>query len=225
MMNRLFVLLFALVLVACNSKQKSRVVGLITDSAMVVSAHPLASRIGVEIMRKGGNAIDAAIATQFALAVVYPSAGNIGGGGFMVIRKNDGSVDALDYREKAPSAASTNMYLNEVGGVVAGLSEKGHMAHGIPGTVAGLEAAHTKYGTLPWKDLVQPAIDLALNGFTLTKHEANDLNSIQEDLIEYNSIEPEFLIKDEWKQGDSIWFVDLGHTLERIRDHGAQGFY
>ena len=225
MMNRLFVLLFALVLVACNSKQKLRVVGLMSDSAMVVSAHPLASRVGVEIMRKGGNAIDAAIATQFALAVVYPSAGNIGGGGFMVLRKNDGTVDALDYREKAPSAASTNMYLNEVGGVVAGLSEKGHLAHGIPGTVAGLEAAYSKYGTLPWKDLVQPAIDLALNGFTLTKHEANDLNSIQEDLKEYNSIEPEFLIKDEWKAGDSIWFVDLGHTLERIRDHGAKGFY
>ena len=225
MMNRLFVLLFALVLAACSSKQKLRVVGLTTDSVMVVSAHPLASRIGVEIMRKGGNAIDAAIATQFALAVVYPSAGNIGGGGFMVLRKNDGSVDALDYREKAPSAASTNMYLNEVGGVVAGLSEKGHLAHGIPGTVAGLEAAHTKYGTLPWKDLVQPAIDLALNGFTLTKLEANDLNSIQDDLKEYNSIEPEFLLKDEWKAGDSIWFVDLGHTLERVRDHGAKGFY
>jgi gamma-glutamyltranspeptidase / glutathione hydrolase len=225
MMNRLFVLLFALVLVACNSKPKSRVVGLTTDSAMVVSAHPLASRVGVEIMRKGGNAVDAAIATQFALAVVYPSAGNIGGGGFMVLRKNDGSVDALDYREQAPGASSTNMYLNEVGGVVAGLSEKGHLANGIPGTVAGLEAAHIKYGTLPWKDLVQPAINLALDGFTLTAQEAEGLNSIQEDLKEYNSLEPEFLINDEWKTGDSIWFVDLGHTLERIRDHGAKGFY
>ena len=225
MMNRLFVLLFALVLVACNSKPKGRVVGLTTDSAMVVSAHPLASRVGVEIMRKGGNAIDAAIATQFALAVVYPSAGNIGGGGFMVLRKNDGSVDALDYREQAPDASSTNMYLNEVGGVVAGLSEKGHLANGIPGTVAGLEAAHVKYGTLPWKDLVQPAINLALDGFTLTAQEAEGLNSIQEDLKEYNSVEPEFLIKDEWKSGDSIWFADLGHALERIRDNGAKGFY
>jgi gamma-glutamyltranspeptidase/glutathione hydrolase len=225
MMNRLFVLLFALVLVACNSKPKGRVVGLTTDSAMVVSAHPLASRVGVEIMRNGGNAVDAAIATQFALAVVYPSAGNIGGGGFMVLRKNDGSVDALDYREQAPGASSTNMYLNEVGGVVAGLSEKGHLANGIPGTVAGLEAAHIKYGTLPWKDLVQPAINLALNGFTLTAQEAEGLNSIQEDLKEYNSVEPEFLIRDEWKTGDSIWFVDLGHALERIRDHGAKGFY
>jgi gamma-glutamyltranspeptidase/glutathione hydrolase len=225
MMNRLFVLLFALVLVACNSKPKGRVVGLTTDSAMVVSAHPLASKVGVEIMRKGGNAVDAAIATQFALAVVYPSAGNIGGGGFMVLRKNDGSVDALDYREQAPGAASTNMFLNEVGGVVAGLSEKGHLANGIPGTVAGLEAAHVKYGTLPWEDLVQPAINLALDGFTLTAQEAEGLNSIQEDLKEYNSIEPEFLIRDEWMAGDSIWFADLGHTLERIRDHGAKGFY
>jgi gamma-glutamyltranspeptidase/glutathione hydrolase len=225
MMNRLFVLLSALVLVACSSKPKARVIGLTTDSAMVVSAHPLASKVGVEIMRKGGNAIDAAIATQFALAVVYPSAGNIGGGGFMVLRNPDGSVDALDYREKAPGAASTNMYLNEVGGVVPGLSEKGHLANGIPGTVAGLEAAHTNYGTLPWKVLVQPAIDLAINGFTLTAQEAEGLNSIQDDLKEFNSVEPEFLISDEWKTGDSIWFVDLGHTLERIRDHGAKGFY
>lgn len=225
MMNRLFVLLFALVLVACSTKQKSRVVGLMADSAMVVSAHPLASKVGVEIMRKGGNAIDAAVATQFALAVVYPAAGNLGGGGFMVVRMHDGSVDALDYREKAPATASTNMYLNEVGGVVAELSQKGHLAHGIPGTVAGLATAHAKYGKLPWKDLVQPAIELALNGFTLTRQEAEGLNSIQEDLKEYNSVEPDFLIRDEWKAGDSIRFEDLGHALERIRDNGAKGFY
>jgi len=225
MMNRLFVLLLAVMLVACKPKQKESVVGLITDSAMVVSAHPLASKVGVAIMRKGGNAVDAAIATQFALAVVYPSAGNIGGGGFMVLRKNDGTLDALDYREKAPGSASANMYLNEVGGVISGLSEKGHLAHGIPGTVAGLVAAHSKYGTIPWKELVQPAIELALNGFTLTAREADGLNDIQDDLKEYNSIEPEFLINESWKAGDSIKFVDLGHTLERIRDLGAKGFY
>ena len=225
MMNRLLVLLFAVLLAACTTKPKSRITGLMTDSAMVVSAHPLASKVGVDVLRKGGNAIDAAIATQFALAVVYPSAGNIGGGGFMVLRTSDGTVDALDYREKAPGSATTNMYLNEVGGVVAGLSEKGHLAHGIPGTVAGLEAAHSKYGTLPWKDLVQPAIDLALKGFILTHKEAEGLNSIQDDLLEYNSIEPSFLIKDEWHGGDSIRMTDLGHTLELIRDHGAKGFY
>lgn len=225
MMNRLFVLLFALALVACNTKQKERVIGLITDSAMVVSAHPLASKVGRDVLRKGGNAVDAAIATQFALAVVYPSAGNIGGGGFMVLRKNDGTLDALDYREKAPGSASTTMYLDEVGGIISGLSENGHLAHGIPGTVAGLVAAHSKYGTLPWNELVQPAIELALSGFTLTAREAEGLNSIQEDLIEYNSIEPEFLTNETWNAGDSIKFVDLGHALERIRDQGLKGFY
>lgn len=223
-MNRLFALLFAVTLAACTPAKKGRVVGLITDSAMVVSAHPLASGVGARIMREGGNAIDAAIATQLALAVVYPSAGNLGGGGFMVVRMNDGKTDALDYREKAPSRASTNMYLDEAGGVVAGLSQLGHLAHGIPGTVAGLAAAHKKYGTLPWKQLVQPAIDLALNGFTLTEQEAEGLNSIQEELIEYNTVEPGFLIN-EWAAGDSIRYTDLGHTLERIRDLGAAGFY
>lgn len=224
MMNRVFALLFAVTLVACTPGKKEMVAGLITDSAMVVTAHPLASKVGVDILRRGGNAIDAAIATQLALAVVYPSAGNIGGGGFMILRMKDGRLDALDYREKAPGNASTNMYLDEVGGVVSGLSQKGHLAHGIPGTVAGLVAAHSKYGTLPWAQLVQPAIDLALNGFTLTKLEAEGLNDIQEELIKYNSIEPTFLINN-WSTGDSIKFEDLGHTLERIRDHGAAGFY
>lgn len=224
MMNRLFALLFAVTLVACTPRKKERIIGLIADSAMVVSAHPLASKVGVDILRNGGNAIDAAIATQLALAVVYPSAGNIGGGGFMVLRMYDGRLDALDYREKAPGNASTNMYLDESGGVVSGLSEKGHLAHGVPGTVAGLAAAHSKYGTLPWSQLVQPAIDLALNGFLLTKREAHGLNSIQEELIQYNSVEPTFLIGD-WNTGDSINFEDLGHTLERIRDQGASGFY
>ncbi|MBA4054447.1 MAG: gamma-glutamyltransferase, partial [Marivirga sp.] len=224
MMNRLFALLFAVTLVACTPGKKERVIGLVTDSAMVVSAHPLASKVGVEILRKGGNAIDAAIATQLALAVVYPSAGNIGGGGFMVLRMYDGRLDALDYREKAPGDAKTNMYLDEAGGVVSALSQKGHLAHGVPGTVAGLIAAHSKYGTLPWPQLIQPAIDLALKGFTLTKREAEGLNDIQEELIEYNSIEPTFLIGN-WNAGDSIKYEDLGRTLERIRDQGAAGFY
>ena len=225
MMNRLFVLLSAITLVACNTRKEERVIGLITDSAMVVSGHPLASKVGVDIMRKGGNAVDAAIATQFALAVVYPSAGNIGGGGFMILRKKDNSLDALDYREKAPASAHPNMYLGETGEIVSGLSQDGHLASGVPGTVAGLAAAHEKYGTLPWPDLVQPAIDLALNGFALTQKEADGLNYIREDLEKYNTVLPSFLLRDQWNAGDKIVFTDLGHTLERIRDEGADGFY
>ncbi|MEQ9567665.1 MAG: gamma-glutamyltransferase, partial [Pseudomonadales bacterium] len=147
---------------------------------MVVSAHPLASQVGKEVLQKGGNAVDASIAVQFALAVVYPTAGNIGGGGFMLARFKDGSVDALDYRETAPGNASTNMYLGETGEAIPELSRSGHLASGVPGTVAGLEAALKKYGKLSWAELVQPAVDLALNGFTLTANEAEGLNRIAE---------------------------------------------
>jgi len=211
-----------MLMVAC---QRQPVIGLVTDSAMVVSAHPLASKVGVDILKKGGNAIDAAIATQFALAVVYPGAGNLGGGGFMLARLKDGSFDALDYREMAPSKSTTNMYLGETGEAIPELSMLGHLASGVPGTVAGLEESHKKYGKLPWKDLVQPAIDLALNGFTLTEREAGGLNYIQEDLKKYNSVLPANLINENWKAGDTIRYSDLGHTLERIRDNGRAGFY
>jgi gamma-glutamyltranspeptidase/glutathione hydrolase len=224
MMNRFILLLIVASAVACTSK-RAPVTGLVTDSAMVVSAHPLASKVGAAIMSKGGNAIDAAVATQFALAVVYPVAGNLGGGGFMVLRLNNGTLDALDYREKAPAAATTNMYLGETGEVQADLSINGHLASGVPGTVAGLAEAHRKYGKLPWAELVQPSVDLALKGFTLTKREAEGLNEIQEDLKKYNTVIPDNLINDEWHEGDSISYTDLGHTLERIRDAGAAGFY
>lgn len=224
MTNRLIFLLIVASAVACTTK-RTPVTGLVTDSAMVVSAHPLASKVGASIMRKGGNAVDAAVATQFALAVVYPVAGNLGGGGFMVFRLNTGALDALDYREKAPAAATTNMYLGETGEVQADLSINGHLASGVPGTVAGLAEAHRKYGKLPWTELVQPAINLALKGFTLTKQEAEGLNEIQEDLKKYNTVIPDNLIHDEWHEGDSIWYTDLGKTLERIRDAGAAGFY
>jgi gamma-glutamyltranspeptidase/glutathione hydrolase len=199
--------------------------GLIADSAMVVSAHPLASEVGVSIIKKGGNAVDAAIAVQLALSVVFPAAGNIGGGGYMVIRKNDGTVDALDYRERAPAKATTNMYLDKDGNVIPNLSVSGHLASGVPGSIDGMAEAHKKYGSLPWKDLVQPAIDLALKGFTLTEREAKNLNDQKDKLIKYNSVKPEFLLRDEWKPGDSIKYIDLGHTLERIRDNGRAGFY
>src|SRR5688572_8904415 len=220
------IFLLLLLIVGCaQHPAKKPLIGVIADSAMVVSAHPLASRTGVMILRKGGNAVDAAIATQLALAVVYPSAGNIGGGGFLVLRLKDGTSATLDYRERAPASASTNMFLDDKGEAITDLSARGRLACGVPGTVAGLVEAHGKYGKLPWKELVQPAIDLALQGFVLTAREAENFNSLQEDLKKFNSIQPDFLIRDTWNAGDSIFYEDLGHTLERIRDNGCAGFY
>src|SRR5690242_1567054 len=144
----------------------------------VVSAHALASEAGVAILKKGGNAMDAAIATQLALAVVYPGAGNIGGGGFMVARLADGKTLALDYREMAPARADRDMYLDDKRNVMPGKSLNGHLASGVPGTVAGLFAA-AKYGKLSFKKLIQPAIDLAEKGFVLTQSEANSFGGIQ----------------------------------------------
>lgn len=222
-MKSILSLLLVAILFACSSDQKKT--GLIADSAMVVSAHPLASQVGVDIMKKGGNAVDAAIAVQFALAVTFPPAGNIGGGGFMVIRSKDGSTDALDYRETAPSAATTDMYLDEQGNVIEGLSTAGHLASGVPGSVDGMVTAHARYGTLPWKDLVQPAIDLALQGFPITDREAGWYNDYRESFAKYNTVQPDFLLKQAWKQGDTVRWADLAHTLERIRDNGRAGFY
>lgn len=224
-MKRFFVLLLAATVLACQTSRQEKVVGLMTDSAMVVSAHALASQVGTDIMKRGGNAIDAAIATHFALAVVFPAAGNIGGGGFMVIRMKDGSTTTLDFREKAPAAATTEMYLDKEGNVIPELSTQGHLASGVPGSVDGMAAAHKKYGTLPWKELVQPAIDLALGGFTLSEREAAWFNEMKEDLIKYNTVTPDFLIRDLWQAGDTIKWTELGHTLELIRDQGRAGFY
>jgi len=226
-MNRLILLSMATLLYCCQTQEKKseRLTGIMADSAVVVSAHPLASQVGLSIIKKGGNAIDAAIATQFALSVVFPAAGNIGGGGFMVIRLKDGSAATLDFREKAPAAASTNMYLDKDGNVIPDLSTLGHLASGVPGSVDGMVEAHKKYGTLPWKDLVQPAVDLAKKGFTLTDREANWFNQAQEKLLKYNTQVPKWLIKDKWVKGDSIKWTDIGATLERIKDNGRAGFY
>jgi gamma-glutamyltranspeptidase/glutathione hydrolase len=224
-MKRVIVLLITIISFSCTKKEEHKVIGLISDSAMVVSAHPLASQVGVSIIKKGGNAIDAAIAVQFALAVVFPAAGNIGGGGYMMIRQKDGTVFALDYRERAPAKASTNMFLDQKGDVISNLSVSGHLASGVPGSVDGMVTAHKKFGSLPWEALLQPAIDLALKGFTLTEREAENINDQKDKLIKYNSVKPEVLLQNEWKPGDSIKYVDLGHTLERIRDNGRAGFY
>jgi gamma-glutamyltranspeptidase/glutathione hydrolase len=219
------VLILPLILFTACRTDKPPVVGLMADSAMVVCAHPLASDVGLRILKQGGNAVDAAIATQFALAVVYPVAGNLGGGGFMLLRQANGQTDALDYREKAPAAATTHMYINETGEVSENASRFGHLAAGVPGTVAGLAEAHRKYGSLPWAYLVQPAIDLAENGFTLTKKEAEGLNEVQADLQKYNTEPPHNMLKENWQEGDTIYYKDLAKTLTRIKENGAAGFY
>jgi gamma-glutamyltranspeptidase/glutathione hydrolase len=191
----------------------------------VVSAHPLASEIGVSIMKQGGNAIDAAIATQLALAVVYPGAGNIGGGGFTVIRLANGSNITVDYREKAPVTASRDMYLDKQGNAQTALSQNGHLSSGVPGTVAGLFDC-MKYASLPFKKLIQPAIDLAEKGFAITEGEARSLNNHKDLFIKYNTVIPAFVKShDHWKAGDTLVQRDLANTLKRIRDKGQAGFY
>jgi gamma-glutamyltranspeptidase/glutathione hydrolase len=226
MTKGVFPLLLAIALVACKSPQsKLPAVALKADSAMVVSAHPLASAVGVRIMKAGGNAVDAAVATQFALAVVYPSAGNLGGGGFMVLRKSDGVIATLDYRERAPGRSTRDMYLDDSGNVIGRSSVKGHLSSGVPGSVAGMFEAHKRHGSLPWRELVQPAIDLAINGSPVTRRQARSFNGLQDTLRKYNTVMPDFLLRDEWKEGDTIFWKDLGGTLELIRDHGADGFY
>ncbi len=225
MIKRLTLLSLVIFAVSCSEKgNQNFVTGLVADSAMVVSAHPLASKVGIEVIRKGGNAIDAAVATQFALTVVFPEAGNIGGGGFMILREANGKLAALDYRERAPAKAHRDMYLDSAGNVIDGLSTKGHLSSGVPGSVDGMVEMHKKFGVLPWADLIQPAIDLALNGFPLTHNAATNLNDIHDDLRKYNFVAPEYLLK-AWKAGDTIQWIELGHTLERIRDNGRDGFY
>ncbi len=192
---------------------------------MVVSAHPLASEVGKEILLAGGNAIDAAVAVHFALAVVFPAAGNIGGGGFLVYRDANGTCHTLDYREKAPTGAGRNMYLDAVGEIDQTKSIYGHLAAGVPGSVDGMVTMHERFGSLPWEWLMQPAILLAKNGILLTEKEAEGLNSNQEHLLKYNTVTPEFMIKNRWNAGDTIFYQDLANTLMRISTFGRAGFY
>ena len=196
----------------------------VAAKGMVVSAHPVASEVGIAVMKQGGNAVDAAIATQLALAVVYPGAGNLGGGGFMVARLHDGETVALDFRETAPAAAHRDMYLDAQGNVVDEKSVNGHLSSGVPGTVAGLFQS-LKYAKLPFQKLIAPAIELAEKGFVLTEEEANSLNSIQSDLVKYNATPNAFQKKQGWKAGDTLLQPELAATLKRIRDQGAAGFY
>ena len=200
-------------------------VGVIGEQVMVVSAHPEASKVGAEIMRQGGNAWDAAVAVQFALAVVYPVAGNIGGGGFAVYRTADGEIGALDFREKAPLTAHRDMYLDEEGEIRDRLSLEGHLAAGVPGSVDGMVQLHQRHGQLPWKELLQPAVELAEKGYVLTEKGAGSLNRAQQLFEKLNTFELP-LVKDvPWQAGDLMVQPDLAKTLERIRDQGGDGFY
>ena len=194
-------------------------------NGMVVCAFPDAAQVGLDILKKGGNAVDAAVAVQFALEVTFPEAGNIGGGGFMVYRSAQGETNTLDFREKAPSKANQDMYLDSAGNVIPGLSLSTHLASGVPGSVDGMVEAHRKYGKLKWEELVQPAIDLARNGFKITKRMAGDLNREAADFKKLNEGKS-YLLKDSpWQEGDMLVQEDLAKTLEQVRDKGRAGFY
>ncbi|AYQ35466.1 gamma-glutamyltransferase [Runella sp. SP2] len=201
--------------------------GVIASNGMVASAHPEASRVGVEILKMGGNAADAAVAVQFALAVVHPSAGNIGGGGFFVYRTKKGKNYTLDFREKAPLKGHKDMYLDADGNVIQGLSLSGHLASGVPGSVDGMVEVHKKFGKLAWATLLQPAIDLAEKGVVLTVKEATGLNRIKNDLKKLNTDTTYFRRPDgkDWVEGDLLVQKDLGQTLRRIQQKGRAGFY
>ena len=215
-------LLLVLITLLFSCKQKNNL-GVIAENAMVVSAKKEASEVGVAILKKGGNAYDAMVATHFALAVVYPVAGNIGGGGFMVYRNNDGTKGALDFREKAPILASRDMYLDSLGNIIDKKSVLGANAVGIPGSVAGVLETHKKFGSLPLKELIQPAIDLARNGFSITEKQAKDLNNAIERIEKVNSYNTVF--NKVWKAGDVLVQEEIAKTLERIKTNGSAGFY
>jgi len=192
--------------------------------AAVTSAHPLASMVGAAIMQDGGNAFDAAIAVHFALAVVHPSAGNIGGGGFLLARTNKGKLIGLDFREAAPAIASRDMYLDEKGNPITSKSLEGPLASGIPGSVSGMFNAHI-YAKLPMAQLMEPAIELAQYGFVLTEKEAGSLNSVRDELLKLSSAPSAYTKNTKWKKGDTIFQPELAATLRRIQINGLAGFY
>jgi gamma-glutamyltranspeptidase/glutathione hydrolase len=197
--------------------------GLIADKAMVVSAREEASKIGSEIMQKGGNAFDAMVATELALAVAYPYAGNLGGGGFMVFRKTNGEVGSLDYREKAPLAASKNMFLDKDGNVIKGKSTESPLAIGVPGTIAGVFAVHDKYGSMPMSEILKPVIALAERGVIVTQRQEKRLNDYRASIIKANGENTKFATV--YKQNDTIKYPVLAETLKRIAKNGRNEFY
>lgn len=208
----------------CFVNDDEKVIGAIGSEGGVATAHPVATEIGIEILKSGGNAFDAAVAVHFALAVVYPRAGNLGGGGFAVLRLQNGQAETLDFRETAPAQASRDMYLDSEGEVIKGLSRTGALAVGVPGSVAGMFALHNKFGQLPWSDLLEPAILLAENGVALTDDEADILNRYEDEIADQNAVETAFQ-KGGWDKGDTLVQKELAQTLRKIKDEGAAGFY
>lgn len=230
MMNNTFItLLTAFLLFSCNQTKPLEKTGiqtqrgLISKKAMVVSARKEASKIGTLIMEQGGNAFDAMMATEMALAVTFPSAGNLGGGGFLVYRLNDGTKGSLDYREKAPMAAHSKMYLDEDGKLIPYKSYIGGMAVGVPGTIAGIFAAQKKFGNLDIKTILKPVIAIAQNGYIMTKNQADYINRFDSIFVAVN--EKPILYSGGFKAGDTIKNIKLAETLKRISEHGVDEFY
>ena len=214
----------------------------LSDSAMVSSAHSLSSKVGINILKQGGNAFDAAVAIQFTLSVVYPNAGNIGGGGFVVYRLNNGEIGSLDFREKAPFLSSKNMYLykkndsilinyelknHDVDEMIVDVNKSkiGHLASGIPGTVDGMIKLHEKFGILDWENLLNPSIKLAREGFQLTTSQSNSLNNTKDLFIKVNKKPIPFVKNNGWKTNDTLVQNDLSLTLNRIKNQKRDGFY
>lgn len=226
-------LLLSAALLACSpaaflpAAQAASVAPVAAENGMVVTAQHLATKVGVQVLKDGGNAVDAAVAVGYALAVVYPAAGNLGGGGFMTVQLADGRKTFLDFREKAPLSATANMYLDKEGHVIKGLSTRGHLAVGVPGSVSGLELAREKYGTMKRATLLAPAIALADKGFALDQGDIDMLRTATEDFRKDPASAAIFLKKDgaPFEVGDTLVQKDLARTLKAISEQGTAGFY
>jgi len=213
--------------VLLGAAQAASIAPVAAEHGMVVTAQHLATEVGVDVLRRGGNAVDAAVAVGYALAVVYPAAGNLGGGGFMTLQLADGKKTFLDFREKAPLAATANMYLDTAGNVIKGSTTTGHLAVGVPGTVSGLETALAKYGTMKRADVMAPAIRFAEEGFVLDAGDA-EMFATATDAFKVDPATTAIFLKpggQAYVAGDRLIQKDLGATLRQIREAGAAGFY
>jgi len=222
-MKKVVPFLLILILFVHCKPAPAKPTGLVTDKAMVVSAREEASAVGIEIMKKGGNAFDAMVGTELALAVAYPYAGNLGGGGFMVYRKNNGDVGAIDYREKAPLSASKNMYLDSLENVIPGMSTKGATSVGVPGTIAGIFEVHEKFGMLSIEEIFEPVIALVENGVVVTEKQAQRLDRYWDQIREVNG--DNTLFYSQCIAGDTLRYPALANTLRRIAKNGRDEFY